>query len=91
MPYRRQFLSVSFEVAPFTDFVNSFIPLFTTSTRLVFPGDSKESGEGERAQVAGPAPWGPLAVIHNEGIIFKRYLSLNFPRGAFFTVHTVMP
>lgn len=90
MSYWCQFLSVSFEVVPFTDFVNSFLPSFVTSARLVSPGDCKESGEAERDLVAEPTSWGPLVVIHNGGIIFKRYLSLNFPRSAYFVVYTEM-
>lgn len=86
MPYGYQFLSVPFEAVRFTDFVTSSIPSLTTCARSLFPGGSGESGEGERALVVKPAPWGPLVVTHSEGIIFKRYLSLNFPGSACYRV-----
>lgn len=86
-----QFLSVSFEVFPFTDFVNSFIPSFTILAKLLLPGERGELGGEEWVQVAGSIPWDPLVVITGKSIIFKTYLNFNFPSSACYVVYMGMP
>lgn len=85
-----QFLSVSFEVVPFTDFVNSFIPSFMIFANLLLPGERGELRGEEWAPVAESIPWGPLAVITGKSIIFKRYVNFSFPSSACYVVYMGM-